>query len=73
MGFGGSLMLDYEHYRRDYDIDVELRNHLFSLGGGLELDTSAHSILWISRARLIFRYRFGENVSGYTISLEISF
>jgi hypothetical protein len=138
VGFGGSLMLDYEHYRRDYDIDVELRytsiylesipgtwdlvkgetlaqnlnlwtrwraptgltaldapvryvlefaysyyfgnqddtvgfNHLFSVGGGLELDTSAHSILWISRIRLVARYRFGENVSGYTISLGISF
>ena len=138
VGFGGSLMLDYEHYRRDYDIDVELRytsiylesipgtwdlvkgetlaqnlnlwtrwraptgltaldapvryvlefaysyyfgnqddavgfNHLFSLGGGLELDTSAHMFLWITRLRLVARYRFGENVSGYTISLGISF
>jgi hypothetical protein len=138
VGLGGSLMLDYEHYRRDYDIDVELRytsiylqsipgtsegvqgsalsqnlnlwsrwraptgltaldapvryvlefaysyyfgnqddilafNNLFSLGGGLELDTSAHSILWITRIRLIARYRFGENVSGYSIGLGISF
>jgi hypothetical protein len=138
VGYGGSLMLDYEHYRRDHDIDVELRytsiylqsipgtsgevqgsmlaqnlnlwtrwrapigltaldapvryvlefaysyyfgnqddilgfNNLFSLGTGIELDTSAHSILWISRVRLIFRYRFGENVSGYTIGLGISF
>ncbi len=24
-GLGGSLMLDYEHYRTDYEIDVELR------------------------------------------------
>lgn len=24
-GLGGSLMLDYEHYRADYEIDVELR------------------------------------------------
>ena len=131
-------MLDYEHYRRDYDIDVELRytsiylesipgtwdlvkgetlaqnlnlwtrwraptgltvldapvryvlefaysyyfgnqddavgfNHLFSLGGGIELDTSAHMILWMSRLRLVARYRFGENVSGYSIGLGISF
>ena len=138
VGYGGSLMLDYEHYRRDYDIDVELRytsiylqsipgtyelvkgeslaqnwnlwtrwrapigltaldapvryvlefaysyyvgnqddgmgfNNLFSLGGGLELDTSAHVVLWITRVRLIARYRFGENISGYTISLGISF
>jgi hypothetical protein len=138
VGRGGSLMLDYEHYRRDHDIDVELRytsiylqsipgtsaevqgealaqnlnlwtrwrapigltaldapvryvlefaysyyfgnqddilgfNNLFSLGTGIELDTSAHSILWISRVRLMFRYRVGENVSGYTIGLGISF
>jgi hypothetical protein len=138
VGYGGSLMLDYEHYRRDYDIDVELRytsiylqsipgtsaevqgsalaqnlnlwtrwraptgltaldgpvryvlefaysyyignqddilgfNHLFSVGTGIELDTSAHSILWISRVRLMFRYRFGENVTGYTVGLGISF
>jgi hypothetical protein len=24
-GYGGSVMLDYEHYRRDYEIDVEAR------------------------------------------------
>jgi hypothetical protein len=24
-GYGGSLMLDYEHYRRDYEVDVEVR------------------------------------------------
>ena len=25
IGYGGSLMLDYEHYREDYEIDIELR------------------------------------------------
>jgi len=138
VGYGGSLMLDYEHYRRDHDIDVELRytgiylqsipgtyeavkgemlaqnlnlwtrwraptgltafdgpiryvlefaysyyfgnqddslgfNSLFSLGTGIELDISAHSIFWISRVRLMARYRFGENVTGYTVGLGISF
>ena len=29
--------------------------------------------LWITRLRLIARYRFGENVSGYSIGLGISF
>ena len=130
-------MLDYEHYRRDYDIDVELRytsiylesipgtwdlvkgetlaqnlnlwtrwraptgltaldapvryvlefaysyyvgnqddilgfNHLCSFGGGLELDTSAYPI-YISRIRLMGRYRYGEYVSGYSFGLGISF
>jgi len=137
VGYGGSLMLDYEHYRRDYEIDVEIRytniylqgipgtsdgvkgsalaqnlnlwsrwrapigrqllhrpvryvleftysyyfgnqddilgfNNLCSLGAGLELDVSAY-FNYISRLRLIGRYRFGENVSGYTIGLGISF
>lgn len=35
-GYGGSLMLDYEHYRENYEIDVELRAtdiYLRSFGG----------------------------------------
>ena len=137
MGYGGSLMLDYEHYRQDYEIDVELRytiiqlqslpgtfeavqgsylaqninlwsrwraptgwtalqrpvryvleftysvyfenqddglgfNHLCSLGAGLELDSSAYTRLF-TRVRLMGRYRFGENVEGWTIGLGISF
>ena len=31
VGYGGSLMLDYEHYRRDYEIDVELRYTVIQL------------------------------------------
>jgi hypothetical protein len=136
-GCGGSLMLDYERYRRDYEIDVEVRytniylqsipgtsegvkgsalaqnlnlwsrwraptgltalhrpvryvleftyshyfgdqedvlgfNNLFSLGAGLELDTS-HYLYLTQRIRLIARYRFGENVSGWSVGLGISF
>jgi hypothetical protein len=137
VGWGGSLMLDYEHYRRDYEIDVEVRytniylqsipgtseavqgsalaqnvnlwsrwraptgltalqrpvryvleftyslyfgdqedvlgfNDLFSLGAGIEFDTSAYLYL-TQRARLIARYRFGQNVSGFGVGLGISF
>jgi len=137
VGYGASLMLDYEHYRRDHEIDVELRftsiylesipgtsegvqgssmaqnvnlwsrwraptgltalqrpvryvleftysyyfgdqedvlgfDHLFSVGVGLELDTSAYLYL-TQRVRLIGRYRFGQNVNGYSIGLGISF
>ena len=137
VGLGGSLMLDYEHYRENYEIDVEVRytniylqsipgtseavqgsalsqnltlwsrwrapigltalhrpvryvleftfshyfgnqddtlgfNNICSLGVGLELDSSYYTNLF-SRIRLIGRYRFGENVSGYTIGLGISF
>ena len=138
VGYGGSLMLDYEHYRQDYEIDVETRytiidlqsipgtsegvkgsylaqnfnvwsrwrapigftalhrpvryvleftyshyfgnqddilgfNNLFSLGAGLELDVSRYQPLYVTRVRLIARYRIGENVRGYTIGLGISF
>jgi hypothetical protein len=137
VGLGGSLMLDYEHYRENYEIDIEVRytniylqsipgtseavqgsalsqnlnlwsrwrapigltalhrpvryvleftfshyfgnqddilgfNNLCSLGGGIELDTSYYTNLF-SRVRLMGRYRFGENVSGYSIGLGISF
>jgi hypothetical protein len=137
VGLGGSLMLDYEHYREKYEIDVEVRytniylqsvpgtfeavkgsylaqnlnlwsrwrapigltalhrpvryvleftashyfgnqdevlgfNNLCSIGAGLELDSSYYTN-WFSRVRLIGRYRFGQNVSGYTIGLGISF
>ena len=137
LGLGGSLMLDYEHYRRDYEIDGELRftnvylqslpgtseevqgsafsqnlnlwsrwrapigltalhrpvryvlefafshyfgnqdntlgiNNLCSLGAGLELDTSNYLYL-TQRLRLIGRYRFGENVTGWSIGLGIGF
>ena len=137
LGLGLSLMLDYEHYRQNYEIDVELRftnmylqslpgtseaiqgsffsqnlnlwsrwraptgltalhrpvryvleftfshylgnqddtlgiNNLCSLGAGLELDTSAY-LYWTQRIRLMGRYRFGENVTGWSVGLGISF
>ena len=137
VGYGGSLMLDYEHFRRDHEIDVELRytniylesipgtyeavqgsalaqnlnlwsrwraptgltalhrpvryvleftyslyfgdqedvlgfNHLCSVGVGLEVDTNAYLYL-TQRVRLIGRYRFGQNVSGWSVGLGISF
>jgi len=66
------LEFAYSYYFGNQD-DTLGFNHLFSLGTGIELDTSAHPILWISRVRMMFRYRFGENVTGYTIGLGISF
>ncbi|HFD14612.1 MAG TPA: autotransporter outer membrane beta-barrel domain-containing protein [Epsilonproteobacteria bacterium] len=136
-GLGGSLMLDWERYRDDYEIDVELRytniqlrsfnndyntvagaseannislwsrwraptgmtllnrpvryvleasnttflgaqrnaigfNSLSTLGVGFELDSSAYPV-FITRTRLLFRYTFGDNVSGYSIGLAMSF
>jgi len=39
---------------------------------GLELDSSAHDV-FITRTRLVGRYRVGNNVSGFAISLAVSF
>ena len=137
VGYGGSLMLDYEHYREMYEIDVEARltniwlesfggtseavegsvlaqtlgvwarwraptglraldrpvryvtefaysyyfgpngdmlgfNHLTSLGAGIELDTEALDRI-VTRWRLLARYRFGENVTGWSFGLGMSF
>jgi hypothetical protein len=137
VGYGGSLMLDYEHYREAHDIDAEVRvtsvwlesygstseavkgsalaqsvslwtrwraptglrsldrpvryvleyafthyfgpdgdmlgfNNLNSIGAGIELDASALDRI-ATRWRLIGRFRFGENVSGWGVSLGISF
>nr|WP_225590339.1 hypothetical protein [Achromobacter sp. ACM02] len=135
-GLGGSLMLDYEHYRPGYEVDVELRysdmrlqsfnssaaveghataqsanlwaryraptgfvvlqrplryvlelthseflgdqrgilgfDRLTSVGAGLELDSSAYDVI-ITRTRLVGRYVFGTNVSGFSIGLAVSF
>ena len=137
LGYGGSLMLDFEHYREAYEIDVEARltniwlqsrrgtseavkgtalaqsaslwtrwraptglraldrpvryvleyaysyyfgpdgdmlgfNHLNSVGAGLELDTGTWDA-WITRVRLMGRYRIGEKVTGWVVGLGISF
>ena len=135
-GIGGALMLDYEHYRDDGEVDVELRytdirlqsiggsqavqghakaqtasawarwraptgltalqrplryvlegahsaylgsqagalgfNRLSSLGAGLEFDSSAYDA-YVTRTRLIVRHAFGENISGYSLSIAMSF
>jgi hypothetical protein len=50
---------------------------LHSIGAGLEFDTSAHEIgVWgfnMTRMRLVGRYFFGPNVTGYSVGIGISF
>jgi hypothetical protein len=65
------LEFTFSHYFGNQD-DVLGFNNLCSLGAGLELDSSYYTKLF-SRVRLMGRYRFGENVSGYSIGLGISF
>src|SRR3954468_20002224 len=135
-GVGGSLMLDYERYRPENEIDVELRysniylqsfdssqavkghadaqtvslwsryraptglvaldrpvryvleyaytrflgdlegvlgfTYLNSFGAGLELDSSSLDV-FVTRTRLMLRYKVGNNVRGWAVGLGISF
>jgi hypothetical protein len=135
-GVGGSLMLDYERYRPENEIDLEVRYsniHLesfdssqaveghaiaqtfsiwsryraptgltalerplryvleyaysrflgdlegalgfvdvHSFGVGLELDSSKYDI-HVTRTRLLARYKVGNNVTGWALSLGVSF
>jgi hypothetical protein len=45
---------------------------LTSLGAGVELDSSAYSII-VTRWRLLGRYKFGNNVQGWSTGIAISF
>jgi len=45
---------------------------LNSVGVGLELDSSDNDIV-VTRTRLVFRYKFGDNVEGTSVVLAISF
>jgi len=47
-------------------------NNLSSVGVGLELDSSAYDV-FITRTRLVARYAFGHNVTGFAIGLAVSF
>ncbi|NLP63046.1 hypothetical protein NH14_018090 [Paraburkholderia sacchari] len=47
-------------------------NHLTSLGAGLEIDTGAVTKLF-SRLRIVGRYAFGQNVSGASLGIALSF
>lgn len=47
-------------------------NSLSSLGVGLELDSSQYPV-FITRTRLVARYMFGHDTSGYGIGLAMSF
>lgn len=135
-GLGGALMLDYERYLPDNEIDVELRyssvhlqsfqsssavqghslaqtlsfwsryrapsgvvalerpvryvleyaytrflgdlegalgfTFVNSFGLGLELDTSRDAS-YVTRTRLLLRYKMGNNVSGWAVGLALSF
>ncbi|MXP63562.1 hypothetical protein E0493_09390 [Roseomonas sp. M0104] len=60
--------------RRDAALGIE---YLTKVGGGLELDTGALKIgalgLYVERVRLLGRYVFGRNISGFSVGLGVSF
>ncbi len=47
-------------------------SNLSSVGIGLELDSSACDT-FVTRTRLVARYAFGHNVTGFAIGLALSF
>ncbi|EDF9971486.1 hypothetical protein B4V89_24450, partial [Salmonella enterica subsp. enterica serovar Oslo] len=47
-------------------------NSLSSVGVGIELDSSKYPVL-IIRTRLVARYMFGNDTSGYGVGLAMSF
>jgi len=135
-GIGGSLMIDYEKFAADADVDLELRytnvklrnsgdlsdvikgsaaaesaslwarrrvptgwvvwdrpvryvlegaytrflgsqtevgvDRMASLGAGIEFDSSAYDI-WATRWRGLVRYKFGPDISGWSLGLAVSF
>lgn len=48
-------------------------NHLSQLGAGFELDSSDIGWVPLNRTRLVGRYVFGDNVSGFGIGIGVSF
>ena len=47
-------------------------SNLNSLGLGIELDSSKYKVL-VTRTRLVARYMFSNNTSGYSLGLAMSF
>ncbi len=47
-------------------------DYLSTVGLGLELDSSAHDII-VTRTRLVARYMFGEDVTGVSVGIAMSF
>lgn len=56
-GLGGSLMLDYEHYRPDSEIDVELRYNAIRLNSLNKHDDAVQADYLARSANLWARYR----------------
>jgi hypothetical protein len=65
------LEASHSHYYGD-QAGVLGFNHLSTLGAGLEIDSSAHSV-FVTRTRFVMRYMFGTGVSGGGLGIAMSF
>ncbi|KAF0814805.1 hypothetical protein IGB42_00860 [Andreprevotia sp. IGB-42] len=65
------LELSHSHYMGS-QAGILGFDYLTSVGLGLELDSSAYDI-FVTRTRLVLRHVFGNNVSGYSVGLAVSF
>jgi len=66
-------VLEYAHTRFLGDLEGALGfYYVNSFGAGLELDSSAHDV-YVTRTRLMLRYKVGNNVSGWAVGLAVSF
>ena len=66
-------VLEYAHTRFLGDLEGALGfYYVNSFGAGLELDSSARDV-FVTRTRLMLRYKVGNNVSGWAIGLAVSF
>ena len=66
-------VLEYAYTRFLGDLDGALGfEYVNSFGAGLELDTSKYDGL-VTRTRLLFRYKIGNNVTGWAVGLGVSF
>ena len=66
-------MLEFAHTQFFGDLRGALGfSSLTSLGTGIELDSSKYDII-VTRTRLLLRYKFGNNVEGWSVGLAVSF
>ena len=66
-------VLEYAHTRFLGDLEGALGFvYVNSFGAGLELDTSKYDA-YVTRTRLLVRYKTGNNVTGWAVGLAVSF
>jgi hypothetical protein len=66
-------VFEYAYTRFLGDLDGTLGfTYVNSFGGGLELDSSARDV-YVTRSRLMVRYKVGNNVTGWALGLGVSF